>query len=46
MNISRNEEYLGPESLPTEEDYEEDYLEKPEVTELFCGKKKTFSYDD
>uniref|UniRef100_A0A0D3CMY0 RRM domain-containing protein n=1 Tax=Brassica oleracea var. oleracea TaxID=109376 RepID=A0A0D3CMY0_BRAOL len=41
-----NEEYLGPESLPTEEDYEEDYLEKPEVTELFCGKKKTFSYDD
>ena len=41
-----NEECLRPESLPTEEDYEEDYLEKPEVTELFCGKKKTFSYDD
>ncbi|KAJ0237140.1 RNA recognition motif domain-containing protein [Hirschfeldia incana] len=41
-----NEEYLRPDSLPTEEDYEEDYLEKPEVTELFCGWKKTFFHDD
>ncbi|CAN6895732.1 unnamed protein product [Brassica oleracea] len=44
--ISTNKEYLPPESLPTEENYEEDYLEKLEVTELFCGKKKIFSDDD
>ncbi|XP_056852798.1 polyadenylate-binding protein 2 isoform X2 [Raphanus sativus] len=37
-----NEEYLRQESLRTEEDY----LERQEVTELFCGKKKTFSDDD
>ncbi|CAH8359760.1 unnamed protein product [Eruca vesicaria subsp. sativa] len=37
-----NEEHLRQEILPTEEDY----LKKPEVTELFCGKKKTFSDDD
>ncbi|KAL0743442.1 hypothetical protein Bca4012_084955 [Brassica carinata] len=38
----RNEEYLLPESLPIEEDY----LEKPGVTKLFCGTKITFSEDD
>ncbi|XP_033144576.1 uncharacterized protein LOC103864635 [Brassica rapa] len=38
----RNEEYLLLESLPIEGDY----LEKPEVTKLFCGKKITFSDDD
>ncbi|KAG2273118.1 hypothetical protein Bca52824_067673 [Brassica carinata] len=41
-----NEEYLRQESLSTEKEYEEDYLEKPEGTELFCGKKITFSDDD
>ncbi|XP_033147771.1 nuclear localization sequence-binding protein isoform X2 [Brassica rapa] len=38
----RNEEYLLPVSLPIEGDY----LEKPEVTKLFCGKRITFSDDD